>query len=335
MVLAVEAFAQPKGKAQPPPVVPEGVEAHRDLAYVKNGHARQVLDLFIPMEAGGPLPVVVWIHGGAWSAGDKSGCPPLRVGYTQRGYAVASLNYRLSQHASFPAQIEDCKAAIRWLRANAKRYNLDAARIGVWGSSAGGHLAALLGVTGDVKIFDVGAHLDHSSAVACVMNDFGPTDFLQMDAHGPRGAAAGHNGPNSPESRLIGGQITLPENKAKVERANPVTYVSNGDAPFLINHGDEDGTVPHHQSELLFDALKAADVPVRFNTVKGGGHGAGFGGAQLEVMRRDFVDMHLKGVKTDAATWPRAMRSSTGAVPSGGAAAGGGQSKQAREGHRE
>ena len=129
-----------------------------------------------------------------------------------------------------------------------------------------------------------------------------------------------HSAPNSPESRLVGGHIELAENRAKVRRANPITYVSRGDAPFLINHGDRDPTVPHHQSELLFEALKAAGVPVRFNTVKGGGHGAGFGGSELERMRRDFLDYHLKGAKNDAATWTPAMRSSTEAVNVVGAA---------------
>jgi acetyl esterase/lipase len=305
------------GKSPVVLAVPEGVAAHRELAYVDNGHARQVLDLYVPEKATGPLPVIVWIHGGAWSGGDKNGCPPLRQGYAQRGYAVASLNYRLSQHATFPAQIEDCKAALRWLRAHAKQYHLDPAKIGVWGSSAGGHLVALLGVTGDVKEFDVGQHLELSSAVQCVMDDYGPTDFGQMDANRPPGATMSHSVPNSPESRLIGGLITLPENRAKVQRANPISYVSKGDAPFLINHGDIDPTVPHHQSELLFAALQAAGVPVRFNTVKGGGHGAGFGGAELDKLRRDFLELHLKGVKNDAAQWPAAMRSSTDAIASG------------------
>ena len=176
---------------------------------------------------------------------------------------------------------------------------------------------ALLGVTGDVKEFEVGPHLEFSSRVTCVMDDFGPTDFLQMDAHRPSAATMEHNGPNSPESRLVGGQITRPENKPKVARANPLTYVSKGDAPMLINHGDQDPLVPHHQSELLFEALKSAGVPVRFNTVKGGGHGAGFGGDELEKMRRDFFDLHLKGVRNDAAKWSVAMRSSTEAVGAG------------------
>lgn len=309
-----------KGKMPPPPAVPEGVKAYRDLAYVEGGHERQKLDLFVPEGASQPLPVIIWIHGGAWSGGDKGGCPPLRQGFAQRGYAVASLNYRLSQHAIFPAQIEDCKAALRWLRAQAKTYHLDAERFGVWGSSAGGHLVAFLGTSGDVKEFDVGANRERSSRVQCVMDDYGPTEFTKMDAHRIPSATLVHSSPTSPESRLIGGLITDAANAAKVARANPVTYVTGDDPPFLIVHGDEDPAVPHHQSELLFEALKSAGVRVRFNTVKGGGHGAGFGGPELEKMRRDFLEHHLKGATNDAAKWPAAMRSSTDAVTAPGAA---------------
>ncbi len=320
MMSGAERPAAGRDGTPPAPAVPPGVTAHRDLAYLENGHARQVLDLFVPKNAGRPLPVIIWIHGGGWAAGDKAGCPPLRQGYAQRGYAIASVNYRLSQHARFPAQLQDCKAAIRWLRSNAARFGLDPERFGVWGSSAGGHLVAMVGVTGDVTQFDAGASQEISSAVQCVMNDYGPTDFLQMNAHRPGGAGMDHNAPDSPESRLIGGPITDPANLAMVMQANPITYVFRGDPPFLINHGDQDPLVPHHQSELLFAALKEAGVPVRFNTVRGGGHGAGFGGAELEQMRRDFFDLHLKGEKNDAAVWPVAMRSSTAAV--GGAGAG-------------
>lgn len=115
-----------------------GVKSHRDLVYVEGGHERHKLDLYLPEKADGPLPLIIWVHGGGWQNGSKDGCPPLRGGYVERGYAVASINYRLSGHAVFPAQIEDCKAAIRWLRAHAKQYGLDAKRFGVWGSSAGG-----------------------------------------------------------------------------------------------------------------------------------------------------------------------------------------------------
>ena len=174
------AFAQPTTTQRQMPFgrVPEGVQAHRDLAYVADGHERHKLDLFVPEKADGPLPLIIWVHGGGWQNGSKDGCPPLRGGYAGRGYAVASINYRLSQHAPFPAQIEDCKAATRWLRAHAREYNLDPNRFGVWGSSAGGHLVALLGTSGDVKAFEVGANLDQSSRVQAVCDYYGPTDFI-------------------------------------------------------------------------------------------------------------------------------------------------------------
>jgi acetyl esterase/lipase len=305
---------QPAGRTEAGGAVPAGIAAHRNLAYVEGGHHRQVLDLYVPEKAAAPRPLVVWIHGGGWSGGDKAGCPPLRQGYAEQGYAIASLNYRLSQDAVFPAQIEDCKAAIRWLRAHARDYGLDPDRIGVWGSSAGGHLVALLGTSGDVAEFDVGAHRGISSRVQCVLDDYGPTDFAQMDAHRLPAATLAHGVPGSPESRLLGVDVGDAGNAREVTRANPITYVTGDDPPFLIVHGDLDPLVPHHQSKLLFDALRAAGVRVRLNTVKGGGHGAGFGGAVLERIRRDFLAHHLQGAANAAAQWPAAMRSSTDAV---------------------
>ncbi|MFZ5830867.1 MAG: alpha/beta hydrolase fold domain-containing protein [Planctomycetota bacterium] len=278
--------------AVPSARIPEGVVAHRDLAYVDRGHARQKLDLYLPEKADSPLPLIIWIHGGGWAAGSKDNCQPLRQGYIERGYAVASIGYRLSGDAIFPAQIEDCKAAIRWLRAHAAQYHLDPDRFGVWGSSAGGHLVALLGTSGDVKEFDVGSNLDQSSRVQAVCDYFGPTDLLQMDAHALPSARLKHDPVGSPESRLIGGAIQ--ENKDKVRRANPITYVSNDDPQFLIVHGDQDPTVPHHQSQLLFQALKKAGVSVRFHTIHGAGHGQGFGGREIEEMVNGFFDRSLK-----------------------------------------
>ena len=175
---------------------------------------------------------------------------------------MASINYRLSGHATFPAQIEDCKAAIRWLRANAKQYNLDTKRFGVWGSSAGGHLVALLGTSGDVKEFDKGANLDQSSRVQAVCDYYGPTDFVVFVAT-PRYES--HAKADAPEAKLIGGAVL--ENKDKAAKVNPITYVSADDPPFLIVHGDKDGTVPINQSELLFAALKKAGRQVHFHTI--------------------------------------------------------------------
>jgi acetyl esterase/lipase len=285
-IVSLGAVGQNAGESRQPRV-PEGVIAHRDLAYVSNGHERQKLDLYLP-EQGTNLPLIVNIHGGAFRAGGKEQGVPLD--YLRQGYAVASINYRLSQHATFPAQIEDCKAAVRWLRAHAHEYRLDPHRFAAWGPSAGGHLAAMLGTTGDTKEFDVGADLAQSSRVQAVVDYFGPTDFLKMDTHrSPNGML--HDPADSPESQLIGGSIQ--ENKDKVARANPITYVTPGDPPFFICHGDQDPLVPHDQSELLEAALKKAGVPVTFYTVKGAGHG-GFKDPKVPELTRDFLAAHLK-----------------------------------------
>ncbi|MEM6784868.1 MAG: alpha/beta hydrolase [Bacteroidota bacterium] len=274
------------GSACGPPSAPEGTTAHRDLAYVTDGHERQTLDLYVP-DAGERLPLIVWVHAGGFRFGSKEDDVPLA--YLADGYAIASLNYRLSQHAVFPAQIEDVKAAVRWLRANAATYRLDPDRFGAWGTSAGGHLVAMLGTAGDVGAFDVGAHLDQSSRVQAVADHFGPTDFLQMDAQRlPDGQV--HDDPDSPESRLIGGP--LQENKALAARANPIAYVSGDDPPFLIVHGDQDPLVPYGQSVLLVEALEAAGVPVTFHTVEGGGHGR-FTDPQVAERTRTFFAEHL------------------------------------------
>jgi acetyl esterase/lipase len=256
--------------AQPLPSVPlpEGTRTLKDLPYVPGGHERQKLDLYLP-PAGTRWPLVVAIHGGAFRMGSKEGEPA--GAFVARGFAVAAVNYRLSQHAVFPAQIEDCKAAVRWLRANAARYGYDPDRVASYGTSAGGHLAAMLGTAGGVKAFDVGANPGVSSRVQAVVDFFGPTDFLQMDAHRLSAAAMTHDAPDSPESQLVGGPIR--DNPDKVARANPITYVTPDDPPFLIVHGDADLLVPHHQSELLEAALRKAGVRVRLVTIPGGPHG--------------------------------------------------------------
>ena len=278
-------LAQPGGRRAAAP--PEGTVLHRDLAYVTDGHPRQKLDLYLP-RVGDSLPLIINIHGGAFRMGSKEDGVP--VEYLERGYAVASINYRLSQHAVFPAQVEDCKAAVRWLRAHAAEYRLDLDRFAAWGASAGGHLAAMLGTTGDTTEFDVGPHLDQSSRVQAVVDYFGPTDFLQMDAHRlPQGQR--HDPADSPESQLIGGPIQ--EHPEKTARANPVKYVTSGDPPFLIVHGDQDPLVPHHQSQLLEAALNQAGVPVIFHTVQGGGHGR-FVDPKVEELTREFLARHLK-----------------------------------------
>jgi acetyl esterase/lipase len=295
VLLSLLTFAQPGPANRPQRAevrgaqsLPAGTKAQRNLAYVTNGHERQRLDLFIPAGATNPLPLIIWIHGGAWQGGSKENCPALR--YLERGYAVASINYRLSQHAIFPAQIEDCKAAVRWLRVHAKEHSLDPNRFAAWGSSAGGHLVALLGTSGDAKEFDVGENLHVSSRVQAVVDFFGPTDFTQMSKYSPPNAPFDHDAADSPEARLIGGAVQ--ENKGKAARANPITYVSKDDPPFLIMHGDKDNLVPYQQSELLRDALVKAGVEVKLRIVEGAGHG--FGGRDIDQQVGDFFEKQLK-----------------------------------------
>lgn len=274
--------------------LPRGIKAHRNVPYVTDGHPRQVLDVYTPEQrSGSPRPLIVWIHGGGWQSGSKENCPPLRGGYVEQGYVLASLNYRLSGDAVFPAQIEDCKSAIRWLRVHAADYNIDPDRIGVWGSSAGGHLVALLGTSGDVAEFDVGSHLNVSSRVQAVCDFFGPTDFI---AFVKSKGYESHSNANSPESKLIGGLVL--EHPEKAAKANPITYVTPDDPPFLIVHGDSDPLVPLNQSELLFDALKGAGTRVHLHTIHGAGHGgAGFTADKVQGMIRTFFERQLKGTE--------------------------------------
>ena len=270
-----------------PRSTPVAHEVYRDLRYVPDGHARQKLDLYLPV-GGDRWPLVLYIHGGAFRMGSKEQGVPLEL--LHEGYAVASINYRLSQHARFPAQIEDAKAAVRWLRTHATEFRLRPDRFAAYGPSAGGHLAAMLGTTGDTAEFDVGAHRDQSSRVQAVVDYFGPTDFLLMDAHRlPQGMR--HDPADSPESELVGGPIQ--ENPDKVRRANPITYVTPDDPPFLIVHGDSDPLVPYHQSVLLEAALKSAGVPVTFHTVKGAGHG-GFQDPAVPATTREFLAAQLE-----------------------------------------
>ena len=278
----------PGGRPAPP--VPEGTKVTRDLAYVSDGHRQQRLDLYLP-DKPGKVPLIIVIHGGAFRGGDKA--QENVAQFLNAGFAAASLNYRLSGDAIFPAAVQDCKAAVRWLRANAANYSLDPDRFGAWGASAGGNLVAMLGTTGDTKEFDVGEHLEVSSRVQAVADYFGPTDFLQMDAHRlPNGQV--HDSAQSPESLYLGGPIQ--DRKDQAAKSNPITFISAKTPPFFIAHGDMDPLVPYHQSVLLEAALKKAGVAVQLYTVKGAGHG--FHDATADKMMLDFFEAHLKPVTT-------------------------------------
>lgn len=273
MTLAVLAMITMTVAAQPPNADPPDAQVHRDLVYGQGSGQDLKLDLYLPKNAQGPLPLIVWVHGGGWRQGSKSQSQALWL--LPKGYAVASVGYRLSGVATFPAQIDDCRAAVAWLRANASQYGLNANRIGAWGPSAGGHLVALLGVMDNVQ---------------AVVDFYGPTDLLKMSAFPSK---IDHDSPQSPESLLIGGPIQ--ENKEKTQKANPIRYISKQTAPFLIVHGDKDMTVPLNQSELLHAALQKAGIESRFKTLEGAGHGGPqFSSPEVRDMIEKFFHRHLK-----------------------------------------
>lgn len=284
--------------APPQPLLP-GRKIIPNIEYANVNGKSLLADLYLPEKSDKLAPVVLYVHGGGWVAGDKHE-GVLAAMSLPNDYAVVSINYRFSSEAVFPAQIYDCKAAVRWIRAHAKFYNLDSAHIGAWGASAGGHLVALLGTSGDVKELEGDeGNLDQSSRVEAVCDWFGPTDFLKIDdeyAHSdvktvlPRAAA-----PDSLAAKLIGAPIE--KAKEKTERANPITYVTKDDPPMLIMHGDKDPLVPLAQSELLRDALQKAGVEVKLDVIKGAGHG--FMSPRIARTVVDFFDAHLKPAKSE------------------------------------
>jgi acetyl esterase/lipase len=229
-------------------------------------------------------------------AGDRAFGHGRLVDFVATGeYAGVTVGYRLTGEAIWPAQIYDCKAAIRWIRANAKMHNFDPDKIGVIGDSAGGHLVAMLGTSGGVKELEgeLGAHQGVSSRVQCVVDEFGPSDLPAMKDHPSR---LDHDAASSPEGKLVGGRVS--ERNRVATAASPITYVTQDDPPFLIIHGNNDMVVPYNQSERLADALKKAQVECYFTTVDGAGHG-GFRNPEVQKRRRQFFDKHLRGVKNE------------------------------------
>jgi acetyl esterase/lipase len=220
----------------------------------------------LPKDAKKP-PLVVFIHGGGWKAGSYKNCSTSWL--TESGFAVASISYRLSQVAVFPAQIHDCKGAVRWLRAHAGEYGYDATRIGVAGTSAGGHLVLLLGTTGGVPEYEgtVGGNLDQSSAVQAVADYFGPSDFILRSENQPIKT----EDPKSTVFLLLGGPVK--KNLELARFASPVFQVNAGDAPLLIIHGDKDGTVHLDQSQRMVEVYQKAGLEVAMQVVPGAGHG--------------------------------------------------------------
>ena len=267
----------------------------RDIDYVGDGNPRQTLDIYLPKaDPDTASPVLLWIHGGAWQKGSKDR-PGRAIKAAGLNCAIVSINYRLTQEEGWPAQVHDCKAAVRWVKANAQKYHLDSNRIVVWGASAGGHLVAFLGTTQNDPTLDgnLGSHTDQSTKIKAVINFFGPTDFLLMN---DQGSAMDHNAANSPEGQLLGGEVSTVKVKAKT--ASPFHQASKDDAAILTIHGTKDPLVPYQQGKALDAKLDELKVPSILLTVSGAGHGKGFG-PSVDNTVTAFLKHHFFDEKLD------------------------------------
>jgi acetyl esterase/lipase len=287
-----------------PPGVPwgRGGRVLREVPYASPAGFRPLLlDLHLPERR--PYPAVVWIHGGAFRMGSRTLLPPIleRADPFGRlvasGIAVASIDYRLSAEARFPAQLHDVKAAIRWLRGRGQEVGIDPDRIAVWGESAGGHLATMATVTSGIARLEGAVGLTGvSSAVSAGVDWYGPTDFAAMDRDAPADSAMTHDAPDSPESELIGAPVQ--DRPDLVALANPCSYARRDIPPILVDHGTRDRLVPYGQSVRLVDALRAVGADVTFVTEKGADHV--FDGApdEEEIVSRavEFLRHHLRVV---------------------------------------
>lgn len=280
------------------------VVAHFDLSYADTGNPKQMLDLFLPRDhrLASPLPVVVFIHGGAWKRGDRAHVASRVLDLVSDGhYAAVTVSYRLCDEAKWPAQIHDCKAAIRWVRGRAAEFGLDPERIGVWGSSAGGHLVSLLGTSAGVKELegDLGQFAHLGSGVCCVVNQWGPQDLTL-----PLMSQDGKPVLEDPAvTDLLGAPVT--QKRAAAVAASPVTYVTPDDPPFLTLHGTADQRVAFQHGERIHAALTDAGVCSLLIPVVDGGHGAVH--PQIQERIRAFLDKCLLGRKVEVPGTPIQM----------------------------
>jgi len=264
-----------------------------DVVYASYGERDVVLNLLLPsIEKPEPFPLVMFVQGSAWLPQNVYRSLPIFVDLARSGYVIASVEYRHSREAVAPAQAQDVKAAIRFMRANADQYNIDPGRVAIWGTSSGGHIAALVGTSAGEEAFLTGDYRDQSSEVQAVIDFFGPTDFRQMDNHPSQ---IMHNHPGSPESLVVGGPIQDEGQTETVRMYNPISYIDSRKElpPFLIVHGDIDPLVPFNQSVLLYEALVAAEQEVSFYRVNGGGHGPGIFSTEIMATVKSFLDRNL------------------------------------------
>jgi acetyl esterase/lipase len=262
------------------------------LEYANPG-TRLLLDLRVP-DGAGPHPVIVYLHSGAWISGDRFGGPARRQ--ATRGYAVASIDYRLAPQHIWPAQVEDAKAAVRWLRANAARFHLDPNRIGIFGTSAGGHIGSVLGTSGGIASLE-GLELGNpqfSSRVNVVVDLYGPTDLLRLEADKLPCIPLDGNASFMPPSLLMG--CPIQQCKEKTRTADPMSYVTPDDPKFLIMHGMLDCLVPYTQSVSLHRKLEEAGVQSSLVLIPTGDHGGDvFNEPKYQKIVDDFLDANLRG----------------------------------------
>ncbi len=246
-----------------------GYTLHSDIVFGRGGGCDLTLDLYLPNHPIRRVPLIIYIHGGGWSGLDKGWCPyPMRL--LEQEYALASINYRLIQQAPFPACLHDCKAAVRWLRAHADEYHYDGGHIAAWGDSAGGHLAAMLGLTAGISELEGDSGTSGvSSAVQAVCDWYGVTDFTRL------GLGLSPSEPTWQDesgfwTRFLG--CPPAQHMDKLRAASPITYAHKDAAPMLIMHGDKDTTVLLSQSIVLYEALWQAGADVELYVVRGGDH---------------------------------------------------------------
>jgi acetyl esterase/lipase len=264
------------------------VDVQRDIVYKNINGLSLGLDIYSPKSVTHPLPVVIWLHGHRWIRGSKEQHPPFNL--MAHGYIIVSIDYRLAGEAPFPAAIEDCKAAVRWIRANAANYHFDSDHIGAWGHSAGGHLAALLGTSGGVaELEGAGDNSSYSSRVQAVCVMSAPSDLLQFYETVSKSTDGPARRAKSAIEQFLGGPVE--QNRAKAIAASPTTYVSKDDAAFLIIHGESDNSIPVSQAEEFYNKLKAAGVDATLE-IPSRGHGVGAPQYASEITA--FFDKHLK-----------------------------------------
>ena len=286
MILGVISILSPVDAQE---TVPAGVVFEKNIEYSNPDDQHLQLNMARPKEGAGPFPAVICIHGGGFRAGTRESFNGLCLQLAERGYVAVTVSYRLAPKYQFPAAVYDVKAAVRWMRANAEKYQIDPDRVGTTGGSAGGHLSQFLGVTSGVKKFDGdGGNAEYSSSVKCVVNFYGPSDFTKsydasVDAKDVLPLFLGGN---------------LQQQRRRHIESSPLYWVTPEAAPTLFVHGTKDAYVAHEQAEWIVERMKAADVEATLMTIEDGDHGFRTSSPEvkekIEKARFEFFERHLK-----------------------------------------